>query len=54
MILGIENRTENWKTARTFGRMYPENLASLANGLLNPTARFTTATCLAFGPVKFS
>ncbi len=35
-ILGIENRTENWKTARTFARMYPENVASLANSLLKP------------------
>ena len=34
-ILGIENRTENWKTAHTFARMYPENIASLANHLLS-------------------
>lgn len=36
MILGIRNRTENWKTARTFARMYPENVAALANNLLKP------------------
>ena len=40
MILGIKNRTENWKTARTFTRMYPENLASLANGLLKSYCAF--------------
>ena len=36
MILGIKNRTENWKTARTFARMYPDNVAALANNLLKP------------------
>ena len=36
MILGIKNRTENWKTAQTFARMYPESIASLANNLLKP------------------
>ncbi len=36
MILGIKNRTENWKTARTFARMKPENVAALANKLLKP------------------
>ena len=40
MILGIKNRTENWKTARTFARMYPENLASLANYLLKSYCEF--------------
>ena len=40
MILGIENRTENWKTARTFARMYPENTASLANNLLKSYCEF--------------
>ena len=40
MILGIENRTENWKTALTFARMYPENLASLANYLLKSYCEF--------------
>ena len=40
MILGIKNRTENWKTARTFGRMYPENVATLANSLLKSYCEF--------------
>ena len=40
MILGIENRTENWKTARIFGRMYPENVAQLANYFLNSYREF--------------
>ena len=40
MILGIENRTENWKTALTFARMYPENIASLANNLLKSYCEF--------------
>ena len=40
MILGIKNRTENWKTARTFGRMHPENVAQLANYLLKSYREF--------------
>ena len=34
MILGIKNRTENWKTAQTFGRMSSQEIARFANHLL--------------------
>ncbi len=37
-ILGIKNRTENWKTARTFAPFYGANSVRLARRLLGPDA----------------
>ena len=36
MILGIENRTENWKTARTLAPLLGDGSVRLANRLLQP------------------
>ena len=36
MILGIENRTENWKTARTLAPLLRDGSIRLANRLLQP------------------
>ena len=36
MILGIKNRTENWKTARTFAPLLQDGSIRLANRLLHP------------------
>ena len=46
MILGIENRTENWKTARTFGRMYSrECCLPWLTGYLKSYCEFAIVTC---------
>ena len=46
MILGIKNRTENWKTARTLAPLLGDGSVRLANRLLEPlTDRVDLQTC---------